>query len=71
MAGDMAHRKEFLREAITLPDVRITASPFVRDIFLSNGITVPIMVQAYGHHLSWLEHYYGKSSANLLSSQST
>ncbi len=42
MAGDMERRKNYLRDAITWPDCRITASPFVRNIFLSNGIEAPI-----------------------------
>jgi glycosyltransferase involved in cell wall biosynthesis len=60
MAGDMAHRKAFLRQALNWPDYRITASPFVRDVHVANGISAPIQVQPYGHDLSWLDGYAGK-----------
>ena len=55
-----------LRNALTLPDHRITASNFVRDVFVSNGVDVPIAVQPYGHDLGWLSSYRGKSRSNLL-----
>jgi glycosyltransferase involved in cell wall biosynthesis len=61
MAGDMADRKVFLRKALSLPDIRITASRFVQNIFLLNGIDAPIKVQPYGHDLSWLGNFCGKT----------
>jgi glycosyltransferase involved in cell wall biosynthesis len=64
MAGDMAQRKSFLRQALRWADCRITASRFVHDIFVENGITAPIRVQPYGHDLSWLEGYAGKTSSH-------
>jgi glycosyltransferase involved in cell wall biosynthesis len=66
MAGDMAHRKAFLRQALTWPDYRITASPFVRDIYIANGISAPIQVKPYGHDLSWLDGYAGKSASEVI-----
>jgi glycosyltransferase involved in cell wall biosynthesis len=66
LAGDMAERKSMLQHALTLPDVRITASPFVRDMFLSNGVTAPILVKPYGHDLSWLATYHGKTSSTVV-----
>jgi len=60
MAGDIARRKAFLHEALTWPDVRITASPFVHDVHVANGVAAPIRVQPYGHDLSWLDSYAGK-----------
>jgi glycosyltransferase involved in cell wall biosynthesis len=63
MAGNMAERKAMLKSALTLPDLRITASGFVRDIFVSNGVTVPIEVNPYGHNLDWLKKYTGKSES--------
>jgi glycosyltransferase involved in cell wall biosynthesis len=66
MAGNMAERKSMLKHALTLPDHRITASNFVRDVFVSNGVDVPIAVQPYGHDLGWLNSYLGKSKSNLL-----
>jgi glycosyltransferase involved in cell wall biosynthesis len=64
--GDMAERKSLLKHALSLPDCRITASNFVRNVFLSNGVTAPIDVQPYGHDLGWLNSYTGKSESDLL-----
>lgn len=64
--GNMAGRKSTLMNAIKLPDYRVTASSFVRDVFVSNGVTVPIAVQPYGHDLGWLSSYNGKSKSNVL-----
>lgn len=66
MAGDMADRKEYLLKVLELPDYRITASTFVRDIFLDNGVVAPIKVQAYGHDLSWLDDYTGKTPSPVI-----
>ncbi len=66
LAGDMAARKAFLRQAIELPDVRLTASAFVHDVFQSNGIEAEIEVQPYGHDLAWLEHFAGKRPSEVL-----
>jgi glycosyltransferase involved in cell wall biosynthesis len=63
MAGDMQKRKAFLSHAITLPDIRITASSFAHDIFISNHIQAPITLLPYGHDLSWLKGYVGKTSS--------
>ena len=62
-AGDMADRKDFLMQALTWPDYLMTASPFVRDIFISNGVNAPIKVHPYGHDLSWLKKYIGKTAS--------
>lgn len=66
MVGNVADRKSMLMHALTLPNYRVTASSFVRDVFLSNGVNVPISVQSYGHDLSWLKSYRGKSESNVL-----
>ena len=60
LAGKMQERKTFLRHSLTLPDQVITASNFVKDIFEANGVSIPIVVQSYGHDLSWLNSYRGK-----------
>ena len=65
-AGNMAERKQMLKHALTLPDCRITASNFVREVFISNGVTAPILVEPYGHDLGWLNSYTGKSDSDLL-----
>ena len=54
MVGDMAARQRFLSDAIRWPDVRVTASPFVRRMHESNGVDAPIRIAPYGHDLSWL-----------------
>jgi glycosyltransferase involved in cell wall biosynthesis len=66
LAGDMEARKAFLHEALSLPDCRITASRFVRDLFYANGIKDPIRVQPYGHDLSSLTRYRGKTSSDTI-----
>jgi glycosyltransferase involved in cell wall biosynthesis len=66
MAGDMGDRKRFLREALNWPDCRITASQFVHDMFVANGIAAPIKVQPYGHDLAWLERYTGKTPSDVV-----
>lgn len=66
MLGNMAERKLMLRHALTLPDHRVTASSFVRDVFLSNKVTVPIVVQPYGHDLGWLRNYKRKSDSKVI-----
>lgn len=54
-AGDMEKRKKFLSQAIYWPDVRITASQFVSDIFLDHFNDLPITLLPYGHDLSWIK----------------
>jgi glycosyltransferase involved in cell wall biosynthesis len=66
LVGDMEKRKEFLGQAISWPDVRITASPFVRNLFVKNGVDAPIQVYPYGHDLSWLDSFTGKTHSERL-----
>jgi len=63
LAGNMKARKEFLSKAITWPEVRITASEFAGDIFRANCITAPIKILPYGHNLSWMKDYKGKTNS--------
>jgi glycosyltransferase involved in cell wall biosynthesis len=65
-AGNMGLRKSTLKSALTLPDYRVTASNFVRDIYISNGVQAPIAVEPYGHDLGWLSSYTGKSQTEVL-----
>jgi glycosyltransferase involved in cell wall biosynthesis len=65
MAGEIEKRKEFLMHAIRLPDVRITASLFVKEIYHKNHVDA-IRVIPYGHDLAWLSDYNGKSKSNTL-----
>ena len=66
MALNMENRKFFLREAIGWADHRITASRFVHDVFIKNGVLDPISIQPYGHDLSWLDGYSGKTLSDRL-----
>lgn len=61
LVGDMADRKATLRQLLYWPEVRITASGFVRDQFELNGINAPILVQPYGHDLAWLRDFTGRT----------
>lgn len=63
MAGDVGDRKDFLSKAIALPDARITASQFTRGVHISNKITAPITILPYGHDLTWMKEYSGKTSS--------
>jgi glycosyltransferase involved in cell wall biosynthesis len=62
LVGDMQRRKDFLAQAIQLADVRITASAFVRDLYQKNGMS-PILVRPYGHDLTWLKDFSGKTTS--------
>ena len=64
-ACDMEERKAFLTRMMRLPGVRLTASEFVRTVFVNSGISDSIKVQPYGHDLSWLENYQGKTPSRL------
>jgi glycosyltransferase involved in cell wall biosynthesis len=66
MAGDMADRKTFLHAMISLPDRRLTASNFVREMFVANDVTVPIELHPYGHDLAWLEGDSGKTPSDVV-----
>jgi glycosyltransferase involved in cell wall biosynthesis len=60
MVMDMTDRKQFMRRMFSLPDVRLVASEFVRDVHVENGFVDPIQLHSYGHDLSWLKKYRGK-----------
>jgi len=64
LAGTMKERKANLKHSLTLPDRVITASKFVKEVFVVNGVTAPITVEPYGHDLSWLQSYQGKSESD-------
>jgi len=53
---DISKRKRLLRSAFSLPDVRLTASAFVKQVHLTNGFDDPIKIHPYGHDLSWLKN---------------
>lgn len=66
MVGNMADRKQFLRRAFSLPDVRWVASKFVRDVHIQSGFDDPIDLHPYGHDLSWLENYHEKEKTSVV-----
>jgi glycosyltransferase involved in cell wall biosynthesis len=66
MASDMEDRKSFLQQALGWADYRITASRFVHDVFVANGIQFPIKIQSYGHDLSWMDSYSGKTPSKAI-----
>jgi glycosyltransferase involved in cell wall biosynthesis len=66
MAGDMEKRKTFLMQVLELADLRLTASLFVRDVYLQNGVNKPIEIHPYGHDLSWLKNYAGKMPSDVI-----
>lgn len=66
MIGDMDARKAFLLRAIEWPQVRLTASPFVRQTYMANGVTAPIEVSAYGNDVSWLSAFAGRTASDVL-----
>ena len=60
IVGDMAERKKYLRDVFSLPDIRLTASTFVKEVHFKAGFDDPIRLHPYGHDLSWMEQYTGK-----------
>lgn len=66
MVSDMADRKQFMRRMFSLPDVRLVASEFVRDVHVKSGFDDPIELHPYGHDLNWLEEYRGKQESSTL-----
>ena len=60
MLLDMRERKALLKTAIELPDLVISHSNTVRDMF-SAHTSRPIVVLRNGHDLTWLQVFNGKS----------
>lgn len=60
LVGNVAERKKYLRETFSLPDVRLTASAFVKEVYRKAGFDDPVRLHPYGHDLSWVEQYTGK-----------
>lgn len=66
MMPNMADRKRYMRHTFSLPDIRLVASKFVRDVHIQNGFDNLIRLHPYGHDLSWLKKYRGKSKSSAL-----
>jgi len=54
MALDMGERKTYLQRMITLPDVVVAPSSYLKDVFVDSGVSREIRVIPSGHDLSWL-----------------
>ena len=61
MALNMIERKADMEEILNCPDVIISHSQFVRDIFFMTGIVNKIVYLPNGHKLDWLSEYQGKT----------
>lgn len=62
---NMSDRKSILKEAIELPDLVLTHSRIVREMF-SRHTGRNIKIVQNGHELSWLNTYKGKTSSQKL-----
>lgn len=62
---NMSDRKSMLKEAIELPDLVLTHSRIVREMF-SRHTGRNIKILQNGHELSWLKTYKGKTSSEKL-----
>jgi glycosyltransferase involved in cell wall biosynthesis len=61
MALDIHERRAVLHQALEQADRVLIASASARELFRRNGFTMPIEVVPYGHDLTWLSGYSGKS----------
>lgn len=64
--GDTADRKQYLREAFSLPEIRLVASRFVQNVYKTNGFDDSMQLHPYGHDLAWLENYHGKLDSSTI-----
>lgn len=55
MALNMGERKAYLECVITLPDVVIAPSRYLKEVFMASGTTREIRVVPSGHDLTWLQ----------------
>jgi glycosyltransferase involved in cell wall biosynthesis len=60
---NMDERKKIMHDVFTLPDIVISPSIIVRDIFAKNTPR-PVILLNHGHDLSWLDRYKGKSNSD-------
>jgi glycosyltransferase involved in cell wall biosynthesis len=65
MLLDMVERKRLLPAALTQPDLVLTHSKFVQQMFARHS-SVPVEVLRNGHEFSWLNNYQGKTAADQL-----
>lgn len=67
MAMDIRDRRAKVHHALQQADRVLIASQSARGLFRLNGFSMPIEVVPYGHDLSWLNHYAGKTPRNVTS----
>ena len=65
MLLNMEERKWMMRESMTLPDLILSHSVFLQQIFAQHTST-PIKIVPHGHELDWLKDYQGKTRADKL-----
>jgi len=63
---NMADRKQYMRYAFSVPDIRMVASQFVKDIHEQNEFDDSIQLHPYGHDLSWLNDYRDREPSGSL-----
>ncbi|MEN6534447.1 MAG: glycosyltransferase [Bryobacteraceae bacterium] len=66
LALNAAERKDFVRHALRLADYVTIATPFGARLFENVFPEVSVHVTPYGHDLSWLEGYSGKTPSKEL-----
>lgn len=64
MAMDISQRRVVLRRALEEANRVLIASQVALDLFRRNGFLIPIAIVPYGHDLSWLGAYTGKSPSS-------
>jgi glycosyltransferase involved in cell wall biosynthesis len=66
MALNMVERKQVMRDVLGLPDVILSHSRFVRDMFEASGCSVRVRHLPNGHDLKWLKGFPGKTQSDAL-----
>ena len=66
MALDIQQRRAALHQALEQADRVLIASESARGIFQYNGFSIPIDLVHYGHDLSWLTGYAGKTASSVV-----
>lgn len=64
MAIDIRDRRTKLNQALGFADRVLIASQSARSLFRNSGFSIPIVVVPYGHDLSWLGSYQGKTPSS-------
>jgi glycosyltransferase involved in cell wall biosynthesis len=65
MLLDMTRRKQFLQDALNLPDLVLSHSKFVQQMFAQHT-PVPVEMLRNGHDLAWRNDHHGKTKTDRL-----